>query len=171
MRLRRFSGFSGKPGIESGNPVGLETRQTPLRIAGVGGSHWVKDGRLPEPSDGDCLSRHKHAAPLPPPSERRLAEGLRADAAELVLCLQVITELDEKKNDVRLSERAAGVIKSLDIIHEQGGSVRDGVKLNIFNQPVRYEEFREPLSPDNKDDRMVSVDRLSLVFDLGLRTG
>jgi predicted ribonuclease YlaK len=107
--------------------------------------------------------------PLPPNVDwLRVCE---ADAAELVLCLQVITELDEKKNDVRLSERAAGVIKSLDIIHEQGGSVRDGVKLNIFNQPVRYEEFREPLSPDNKDDRMVSVDRLSLVFDLGLRTG
>lgn len=73
----------------------------------------------------------------------------------LMLCLPVIHELDEKKDDSRLGDRARRIIKELKGITAAGGVVRDGVVLEIFNYELRREEFPGTLSYDSSDDRIV----------------
>jgi hypothetical protein len=79
----------------------------------------------------------------------------RRDSVRLVLCMQVIHELDEKKDDPRLSDRANRIIKVIKTIKSAGGAVRDGVTLSIFNNEIKAAEFPASLSIDSKDDRIV----------------
>jgi hypothetical protein len=76
-------------------------------------------------------------------------------AVRLILCLQVIHELDEKKDDSRLGDRASRTIKEVKVIRSAGGAVREGVTLEVFNYEVRATDFPESLSFDSKDDRIV----------------
>jgi hypothetical protein len=78
-----------------------------------------------------------------------------SDSVRLVLCLQVIHELDEKKSDHRLGERAGRTIREIKAIRKAGGSVREGVSLEVFNYEVRAADFPGSLSYDSKDDRIV----------------
>lgn len=78
----------------------------------------------------------------------------------LVLCLQVIHELDEKKDDARLGERARRAIKEIQKLRKGGGTVQDGVTLEVFNVALRSEEFPATLSYESKDDRIVHSVRL-----------
>jgi hypothetical protein len=73
----------------------------------------------------------------------------------LVLCLQVVDELDSKKSDPRLSKRAARVIKEIESLLEQAGAVADGVLLEVFPYGIRAADFPDTLSPENPDDRIV----------------
>jgi PIN domain len=73
----------------------------------------------------------------------------------LVLCMQVVHELDSKKDDPRLGERAGRVIKEIDTILEQDGVVAEGVSLKVFSYEIRTADFADTLSPDSMDDRIV----------------
>jgi len=73
----------------------------------------------------------------------------------LVLCMQVIHELDEKKDDSRLGDRASRTIKELKAIRAASGAVREGVTIEVFNYEVRAADFPTTLSLDSKDDRIV----------------
>ena len=73
----------------------------------------------------------------------------------LVLCLQVIHELDGKKDDPRLGNRASRAIKDIKAVRSAGGSLREGVTLVVFNYEIRAADFPATLSPDSKDDRIV----------------
>ncbi len=76
-------------------------------------------------------------------------------AVRLVLCMQVVHELDSKKDHPRLSNRAMRVIKEVDVILEADGAVDDGVTLEVFEYEIRNLDFPDTLSPDSKDDRIV----------------
>jgi PIN domain len=78
-----------------------------------------------------------------------------SESVRLVLCLQVIHELDEKKDDSRLGDRASRTIKELKAIRSAGGVVRDGVILDVFNYEVNVADFPATLSYGSKDDRIV----------------
>ena len=75
----------------------------------------------------------------------------------LVICIQVIHELDEKKGDSRLSERAERAIREIRTISTCGGGVRDGVTIEVFTHEPRDADFSGTLSPDSKDDRIVHL--------------
>lgn len=79
----------------------------------------------------------------------------KAGKVKLVFCMQVIHELDEKKDHARLGERASRVIKEVNTIRRAGGKVRDDVALEIFNHEIRADDFPASLSYDSKDDRIV----------------
>lgn len=76
-------------------------------------------------------------------------------SVRLVFCLQVIHELDEKKHDPRLGDRASRTIKEISLIRSAGGNVREGVTLEIYNYEIRVADFPTTLSYDSKDDRIV----------------
>ena len=80
-----------------------------------------------------------------------------ADEVKLVLCMQVINELDEKKDDSRLGDRARRAIKEIKTLIANGGLVREGVTIEVFNQTLRADEFTASLSPDSKDDNTVHL--------------
>src|SRR5688572_22491663 len=64
----------------------------------------------------------------------------------LVLCMQVIHELDSKKDDARLGERASIAIKEIRRLLKENCPVRDRVTLEVFNYEVRREDFPDTLS-------------------------
>lgn len=82
-----------------------------------------------------------------------------ASQVQLVICLQVIHELDEKKSDSRLGDRAARAIREIRATSDGGQPLRDGVTLSIFNQELHREDFAAFLSPDSGDDRIVHLAR------------
>ena len=55
-----------------------------------------------------------------------------ADAVKIVICLQVIDELDEKKYDSRLGDRAVSALKQIETLTESGDPVREGVSIEIY---------------------------------------
>jgi hypothetical protein len=58
----------------------------------------------------------------------------RAKLVKLVICLEVIDELDDKKRDSRLSDRAKRAIK--DIQELRGKEFRPAVTLEVYNHPA-----------------------------------
>jgi len=73
----------------------------------------------------------------------------------IVLCMQVIHELDEYKNDSLLSKRASKSIKEIDSIYSSGKIVSNNVSLDIFDYEIKKDDFPEMLSFESKDDRIV----------------
>src|SRR4051812_40650440 len=92
---------------------------------------------------------------FPPLSQIDWCKLADAKTVHLVVCLQVIHELDDKKSDSRLGQRADRAIKEIREGHRTGQSLRNGVTLSIFNQELRYADFPTTLSPDSADDRIV----------------
>lgn len=80
-----------------------------------------------------------------------------ASQVQLVVCLQVIHELDEKKSDSRLGDRAVRAIKEIRATGDGGQPLRDGVTLSIFNQQLHRKDFTTVLNPDSGDDRIVHL--------------
>ena len=80
-----------------------------------------------------------------------------AKSVKIVFCMQVIHELDEKKSDSRLSDRAQRVIKEINQLSKSSDPVRGGVTLAIFNCEIRAADFPDTLSIDSKDDRIVHL--------------
>jgi len=81
-------------------------------------------------------------------------------SVKLVICLQVIAELDEKKSDPLLGKRANRAIKEIQDLRQPGRQVQEGVALNVFNEQLRSSEFPDSLSPDSKDDRILHLVRM-----------
>jgi hypothetical protein len=69
--------------------------------------------------------------------------------------MQVIHELDNKKSDPRLRDRARRVIAELRQIKTDGYKVRPNVTLELLAEDIRNEEFRPGLNPLNADDRII----------------
>jgi hypothetical protein len=80
-----------------------------------------------------------------------------ADTVKIVMCMQVIHELDEKKDDPRLSSRAQRVIKEIRAIRSSGNSIRDAVTLHVYIKEPRSTDFSDTLSPDSGDDRIIHL--------------
>jgi hypothetical protein len=93
----------------------------------------------------------------PPFNEIDWLKLCNANYVKIVLCLQVIRELDEKKNDSLLSNRAKRVIKDIKQIKKTGSIVRDNVSLEVFNSELRFDELPQSLSPDSGDDKIVHL--------------
>jgi hypothetical protein len=77
----------------------------------------------------------------------------QAKQVTLLICFQVIKELDDKKSDPRLSERAKRAIKEIGDL--RGTEFRPGVRLEVFNKALRAEEFPADMSFDCYDDRII----------------
>jgi predicted ribonuclease YlaK len=77
-----------------------------------------------------------------------------SESVKLVLCMQVIHELDGKKDDARLSERAQHKIKEISEYRLNNSLVRENVDLEIFNNELKEGDFGEEFSSDSKDDRI-----------------
>ena len=73
----------------------------------------------------------------------------------VVICMQVIRELDSKKDDPRLGGRAKRAIKEIRGIRASNGKIREDVELEIFNHEMRLSDFPDSLSPESPDDRIV----------------
>lgn len=78
-----------------------------------------------------------------------------ASRVVVVICMQVIRELDGKKDDPRLGERARRAIKEIRGIRASDGKIREDVELEIFNHEMRLSDFPDSLSPESPDDRIV----------------
>lgn len=99
--------------------------------------------------DTNCLLHY------PPMSQIDWKAVSGAKLVKLVLCLQVIHELDQKKSDPRLGDRAKRAIREIRAF--RGSFIRDGVTLVVFNCAIRQQEFPSSMSPDSKDDRIVHL--------------
>jgi hypothetical protein len=76
-------------------------------------------------------------------------------SVRLLLCLQVIQELDEKKTHALMGDRAHRTIKEIEGLLEAGGAVKEGVSLEVFHYSPRVADFPSSMSPDNDDDKIV----------------
>jgi|GEM_PF-1551704 len=78
-----------------------------------------------------------------------------ADQVVLVPCLQVIKELDAKKDHPLLGDRASRALKEIKSFKAGAGEVRVGVTIRIFNEEIRLDQLPSHMSPDSADDRIV----------------
>jgi hypothetical protein len=88
---------------------------------------------------------------------------LKARSVTLVICLPVIQELDNKKSDPRLADRARRAIKEIEEHESAARPLRPGVTLEISNEEIRRDEFPSSLSPDSQDDRIVHLARKYMI--------
>jgi len=79
----------------------------------------------------------------------------KAKTVKILLCGQVIHELDKHKYDARLSHRADSAISLIHSIRTAGGQVRDGVSLDVTNIQVSDDEIPAHLSPDHQDTQII----------------
>lgn len=96
----------------------------------------------------------------PPFSDMNWKRICGSKRVRLVLCLQVIQELDEKKSDPRLGDRARRTIKEAKRLLAADGTVQPDVTIEVFNRPVNASDLPDTLSVDSKDDRIVQAVRL-----------
>lgn len=80
-----------------------------------------------------------------------------ADAVQIILCREVIRELDAKKSDSQLSGRASRAIKEIREAETTQQEIRPGVTVSVFAQSIRHSDFTENLSPDEGDDRIIHL--------------
>jgi len=78
-----------------------------------------------------------------------------AEAVKIVLCQQVIHELDKAKYDSRLHKRADAAQREIAAIRKAGGRVRQGVTLVISTVQVRREQIPGHLDPDHQDTQII----------------
>lgn len=76
---------------------------------------------------------------------------------KLIVCLQVIHELDVKKSDSRLATRAERAIRDIHKYRQKDTSIRPGVTLEVYNRAIRLADFPDTLSSDSQDDRIVHL--------------
>ncbi len=73
----------------------------------------------------------------------------------VTICMQVIHELDEKKNDSQLGIRAAKRIKEIKQLRLGQSTLKDRAEFCIDSYESRENEFPESLNPTSKDDRII----------------
>lgn len=93
----------------------------------------------------------------PPLSNIDWRQLCNSKSVHLVVCLEVIHELDDKKSDTRLASRAERAIKEIREAFRSNVPIRDQVTLSIFNHELRHSDFPESLSPDSSDDKIVHL--------------
>ena len=103
----------------------------------------------------------------PPLSNLDWRSLCNSDSVHLVICLEVIHELDSKKNDTRLASRAERAIKEIREALRANVAIRDAVTLSIFNHELRHSDFPESLSPDSSDDKIVHLVKVYRELHLG----
>lgn len=82
-----------------------------------------------------------------------------ANAVRIVICHQVIQELDSKKGDSRLSGRASRAISEIRSAIRSRAEIRSGTTVEVFNHVPRSDDFDGGLSPSSGDDRIVQSAR------------
>ncbi len=90
----------------------------------------------------------------PPISDVSWTDWLECDEVKLVLCGQVIDEVDEKKNHPTLSRRANRVIRETRRLRQAGGTVRDNVTLHILVKQVSSDDLKAAGISDSPDARI-----------------
>lgn len=88
----------------------------------------------------------------PPLAQIDWCKVCNAEAITIMLCQPVINELDKYKSDPRLGERARSRIREIDQHIEK--EVRTGVRVGVYNAPLRSADFPDTLSPESFDDRI-----------------
>lgn len=78
-----------------------------------------------------------------------------AESVVLVLCPQVVHEVDKHKYDARLGRRADSAIAAIRAIHKAGGQVRQGVTLELTHIRARNEEIPTGLDPAHQDTQII----------------
>src|ERR1043165_8891177 len=81
-------------------------------------------------------------------------DKVSSSSVRLIICLQVVKELDAKKDDPRLAERPRRVLRELRE-YAKVQEIRKNVKLSIYNEEIRVADFPSSLSPDSAHDRIV----------------
>src|SRR5689334_9354396 len=72
-----------------------------------------------------------------------------SEAVVLVLCMQVVHELDEKKSDAKLRSRAERVLRDVEAMETNQQGLRHGVSMETFLTEPRHADFPPSLSPDS----------------------
>jgi hypothetical protein len=132
---------------------GHATDEWNVLYAGLAGGRSMKD-RLHVFPDTNVFLHY------PPLSQIDWRKHCDADSVHLLVCLEVIHELDTKKSDSRLAARADRAIKEIRETYHAGTPIRDNVTLSIFNQELRHSDFPTTLSPDSGDDKIVHLARM-----------
>jgi hypothetical protein len=82
-----------------------------------------------------------------------------AQTVTLMICMPVIDELDGKKSDQRLAERAKRAIKEIKEYSVASTPLRPGVTLEIYKEELRRDEIPEGVNPDGQDGQIVGLVR------------
>lgn len=78
-----------------------------------------------------------------------------AKTVKIILCPQVIYELDRHKYTARLSQRADVAVQEIQSIQNAHGQVREDVCMEVSSIQVRREEIPGNLSPDHQDTQII----------------
>jgi len=70
--------------------------------------------------------------------------------------MPVIRELDDKKHDLRLKDRARKAIAKIQDIKSRGMGVREGVVLRLLHEDISREAMPPGCDPDNRDDQILA---------------
>ena len=96
-----------------------------------------------------------HFLHYPPLADRDWCAECGAKSVKLVVCMPVIHELDEKKSNPRLKDRAERAIRELKAIRAKGGVVRPAVTLDTIHHEIPREQFDGGMNPDRADDAIL----------------
>jgi len=80
--------------------------------------------------------------------------ALCGEPVRLCVCITVIHELDKKKSDPRLKDRARRAIDEIRLLISTG-KVRDGVIIEVSHQELRREDFPHGYDTDSADDAIL----------------
>jgi predicted ribonuclease YlaK len=84
---------------------------------------------------------------------------LEARSVVLVICMPVIDELDQKKSDPRLTDRAKRAIKDIAEYGTAAKPIGPRVRLEIYNEQLLRGEVPDSVSPDSHDDQIIQLVR------------
>jgi len=79
-----------------------------------------------------------------------------AGTVSVVLSMPVIHEIDDKKKDYLLKDRAARVIRDIERIAEHGSKISDAVILELEHEDVAEHDLPEGFSPQSNDDIIIA---------------
>jgi hypothetical protein len=95
-----------------------------------------------------------HYPPLDQIDWQSLTQG---DRVELVVCMPVIHELDEKKNDPLLGQRAKRSLQDISRLSQPNVLIRDGVALRTQLEEAVPSEMSAPLVHAVRDDQIIHL--------------
>jgi hypothetical protein len=93
-----------------------------------------------------------HYPPLNELPWDELCPGVRTVA----VCLTVVGQIDIKKNDARLRERALRAVSDIRRFRSQG-QVREGLPFRVYHDSVHDDDVLAPLNPSSSDDRILTA--------------
>jgi predicted ribonuclease YlaK len=81
---------------------------------------------------------------------------LGAPLVKVIICMQVVRELDDIKRDPHYAKRAKRAIREIDRLR-QTNEVRKDVSLELLQDEPKASEFPDSLDPERKDDRIIAA--------------